>query len=103
MKTWQADETVTVRGVISTIMWQHLMTSVPGKKSGYFDVDGESQQIVVYWKEAPKCVAQIEITGKVVPISGPSKRPKGTIGTKVDETYSELQLDVESARCVASP
>lgn len=99
MATWKEGDPVTTRGRISTVMWQHLMTGVDGKKHGYFDVEGESHQIVVYWKAAPQCAALIEVTGKVLVVRGQPKRP-GQKETKVDDSYSELYIDVDSARCV---
>ena len=99
MSTWKPGATITVRGRVSQIIWQHIMTGVEGKKSAYFDLDGEkSQQTVVYWKDPPTCNGTIEVTGKVLEVRGGSKRPGGA--TKVDESYSELQIDVEHARCV---
>jgi hypothetical protein len=99
MSEWKAGDTVTVRGKISTIMWQHMVQPVPGKKHGYFDVDGEKTQIVVYWEKAPTCTHFIEVTGKVVELRGSSKRPGKQQESKVDESYSERHIDVESTRC----
>ena len=43
-------ELITLRGRPSKIVWQHMMTSVPGKRSAYFDLGGGKEQTVVYWK-----------------------------------------------------
>ena len=100
MSTWKPGGTITVRGQVSKIIWQHLMTGVEGKRSAYFDLDGEkSQQTVVYWKDPPKCAGTVEVTGKVIEVRGASKRPNHG-QTKVDDSYGELQIDVERARCV---
>jgi hypothetical protein len=100
MSTWKDGMPVTVRGKVSTIIWQHMMTSVDGKKHAYFDVDGEKTQTVVYWKDPPTCSGMIEVTGKVLEIRGQSKRPGQQKESKVDDKYVELHIDVESARCV---
>jgi hypothetical protein len=99
MSTWKPGATVTVQGRVATVIWQHLVGPVPGKLVAYFDVEGEDRQTVVYWKEPPACTGLIEITGTVIEVRGPSKRP-GEKDAKVDESYSELHIDVESARCV---
>lgn len=91
--------TVTTRGKVSTIIWQHMMTTVKGKKHAYFDVDGETTQTVVYWRAPPTCSGLVEVTGKVIELRGSPKK-QGQKESKVDDTYSELHLDVESARCV---
>jgi hypothetical protein len=91
-------ETITVRGRVSTLIAQHMTTDVPGKQHGYFDVSGGGGQMVVYWKTPPSCPGEIELTGKTILLRGPSKRPGRD--TKLDDTYSELHLDVETARCV---
>jgi hypothetical protein len=91
-------EPITLRGRPSKLVWQHMMTSVPGKRSAYFDLGGGKEQTVVYWKEPPNCAGDIEVTGKVLELRGPSKRP-GQPETKVDDTYSERHVDVDTARC----
>jgi hypothetical protein len=100
MSTWKPDAIVTTRGRVATVIWQHMMTSVPGKKSAYFDVDGEKHQVVVYWKEDPKCTGLVEIAGKVIEVRGPPKKP-GAKESKVDDSYAELHIDVERTRCLA--
>lgn len=94
--TWKPGMTVTTRGRVAKVIWQHLMGGVPGKQSAYFDLDENKTQIVVYWRDDPKCFALTEVTGKVLEVRGSSKRP----GSKVDDSYAELHLDVESTRCV---
>lgn len=92
-------EPITLRGHVATVMWQHMTTGVAGKKLAYFDLRGGKEQTVVYWTETPKCAGDIEVTGKVLELRGPSKRPHEP-ETKVDDSYSERHVDVTSARCV---
>ena len=80
-------------------MWQHMTTSIPGKQLGYFDVEGETRQICVYWSAPPACADAIEVTGVVFEVRGAPKRPGGK-ESKVDDSYAELSLDVASTRCV---
>jgi hypothetical protein len=100
MSTWKPGATVTVHGRVATVIWQHIVGHVPGKKAAYFDVEAEDRQTVVYWKEPPTCAGLIEVTGQVIEVRGPPKRP-GAKESKVDDSYGELHIDVESARCVA--
>jgi hypothetical protein len=88
-----------VRGRVSKTPWQHMITGVPGKTSAYFDLDGGKGQTVVYWKNAPACAGDIEVTGTVLEVRGASKRP-GERESKADESVRELQLDVTSTRCL---
>jgi hypothetical protein len=91
-------ERATFRGKISKLYAQHMMTSVPGKKEQYFDREGASQ-IIIYVKDTPNCSGLVEVTGTVIKLRGPSKKPGGT-ETKVDDSYEETQLDVESWKCL---
>lgn len=76
--------------------WQHLMSSVPGKKSEYFDLE-DGSQTVIYVKDAPDCSGFLRVEATVLSVRGASKRPGRE--TKVDDSYEELQLDVKTARC----
>lgn len=84
--------TITLRGRVSSTPWQHLILDVPGKSDGYFDLDGGSEQTVVYWKDPPTCAGAMIVTGKVIEANGLSKGGKGG-------EMRELQVDVASARC----
>ena len=98
MKGAKPDQAIALRGRISKIPWQHLMTGVTGKKAEYFDLEGGKDQTVVYWKDPPSCSGDIVVVGKVLEVRGPPKKPGGR-DTKVDDSYSELHVDVDSARC----
>ena len=100
MSEWRPGATVTARGKVSNIMWQHMMREVPGKTYAYFDVEGEKTQTIVYWKDDPKCTGLTEVTGTVVELRGPAKKP-GVRESKVDDSYAELHIDVERTRCVS--
>lgn len=91
-----ASVNVTARGKISKTPWQHLMGSVPGKTSAYFDLE-DGGQTVVYWKEAPKCAGLIEVTGKELIVRGGSKRPGAP--SKGDE-FVEHHIDVMLVKCL---
>ncbi len=90
---------IRLRGRVSTIVWQHLTTSVAGKKLAYFDLAGGGEQTIVYWKEPPACVGDVEVTGRAIEVRGPSKRAHAR-ETKVDDSYAELHVDVDSVHCV---
>jgi hypothetical protein len=92
-------ERITLRGRPSSVIHQHMMTSVPGKTLAYLDLRAGAEQTVIYWKEIPKCSGDVQVTGKVIELRGPKQRP-GQLPSKVDETYSERQLDVDTARCL---
>jgi hypothetical protein len=98
VSAWKQGEEVTVRGQIATEINAHMVQTVSGKTSGYFDVEGERGQIVVYWKEPPACPHGIEITGHVLEARG-SPRPPGSRPSKVDDSYAEKHIDVDRARC----
>jgi len=100
MSTWKPGATVTVQGRVATVIWQHLVKAVPGKQAAYFDLEEEgSRQTVVYWKDPPTCDGLIEVTGTVIEVRGAPKRP-GAKPSLADESYSELQIDVATARCL---
>jgi hypothetical protein len=91
---WKPSQSVSVRGRVSKIPWQHLMTNVPGKRPEYFDID-QSRQIVVYTAKPLECPGEIELEGIVLEVTGPTKRP-----SKTGETFRTLQLDVTASRCL---
>jgi hypothetical protein len=84
-------ENVTISGHISEVIWQHMISYQPEyPHSEYFDLE-DDHQVVIYCKEKIDTREQIEITGKVIKVSGQPKRP-----TKVNEEYSEYQILVEN-------
>ena len=85
--------TITIRGRASSTPWQHMILDVPGKSDGTFDLEGGSEQTIVYWKDPPTCAGAMIVTGKVLEANGARRGGKGG-------EIRELQLDVESARCV---
>jgi hypothetical protein len=87
--------TARLRGRISDKPWEHMMTNVPGKRPEYFDY-AAGKQVVVYWVNEPSCRGEIEITGTVIEASGPAKRAK----SDPPGVFTELSLDVATARCV---
>jgi len=93
---WREGERVMVRGRISQTPWQHMITSVEGKRAEYFDLEGGGQT-VIYARDLPPCAGTLEIEATVLRVAGPGKRPGRD--TRADE-YVELQLDVGAARCL---
>lgn len=95
---WEPGQSIVVRGSISKIPWQHLIAPPPGKVVDYLDLE-DGGQTVIYVDKTPPCRGLVEVEGVVLELRGRSKRPGGQPG-KVDETYSELQIDVARYRCV---
>lgn len=86
------DQTIMVKGHVSNIQWQHMIRyDKENPIISYVDLD-DGFQIVVYSKGKLPNKESILIKGKIIKISGPSKRPGET---KVDDTYSEYQMIVE--------
>ncbi|MHA1991382.1 MAG: hypothetical protein ACW981_05385 [Candidatus Hodarchaeales archaeon] len=90
-------ESITISGQISEVIWQHMISYQPEyPHSDYFDLEDE-YQIVIYCKEKIEIKTTIEITGKVIKVSGQPKRP-----TKVNEEYSEYQMLVDNWKPIDS-
>ena len=88
----QVDKQVTIKGKISKIPWQHMITTVKGYPlNEYFDLEDKTQ-IVIYLKEAIPERGLISITGKVVGVKGGSKKP----GAAKSEPYVEYHVAVDS-------
>lgn len=84
---------VVVDGMISEIPWQHLMnppSTHPVKI--YFDVG--KFQIVIYTKKKISCGKTLKVFGTVIQLQGAGK------GSKVDETYTEYHVVVDSWKCL---
>ncbi len=84
---------VAVTGVVSNVIWQHLMA--PPKThpvENYFDI--EKFQIVVYTKEKISCEGKVKVKGTVMELRGAGK------GSKVDETYTEYHIVVDKWKCL---
>lgn len=84
---------VTIRGRLSDTPWQHMIGNVPGKQPAYLDLD-DKHQTVIYWAKPLACRGMLELTGTVIEVRGPEKRPRP--GHEVVERH----LDVITARCV---
>jgi hypothetical protein len=94
-------ERVSLFGREAREIWQHLVGGVPGKRAVYFDpTDG--WQLVVHVASLWDCPGDVELAGTVREERGASKRPAAPGETKVDDTYVEYALDVESWRCAAA-
>jgi hypothetical protein len=86
---------VSLVGTISNNPWQHLIDyNEEYSNIGYFDLE-DGNQIVIYSKEMIKCEKRVKIKGKVIEISGKSKRP----GDTSKEVYREYQIIVEDWEC----
>lgn len=96
---WTPGASVVARGRVATTPWQHVTAVVPGKFAEYFDLEGGQSQAVIYWSQAPSCPGLVEVAGTVFEVGAEPKRPSGA-PSNADEGWSELQLDVASARCV---
>jgi hypothetical protein len=97
-KSWIPGEPVVARGRISNTPWQHLIGHVAGKQADYFDLE-DGGQTVVYLAKPISCPGLVEVAGTVKEVRGSSKRPGGP-DTKVDDSYGELHIDVDSHRCL---
>lgn len=84
---------VSVEGMISKIIWQHLMNPpATHPVENYFDMD--KFQIVVYAKEKISCVGKVKVKGAVIELRGAGK------GSKVDETYTEYHIVADKWKCM---
>jgi hypothetical protein len=89
-------ERVELAGHKSRIPWQHLMGHVEGKNAEYFDLP-DGGQIVVHVAGGLDREDPVILTGRVLEVRGPSKRPTPPGGkeTKADDSWVEYALDVE--------
>lgn len=96
-------EEITLSGNISKIPWQHLIQFISDRDNiNYFDLENGEQiviysrePIVIYSREPITCRGKMKINGEVILTKGSSKRPQ-----KIDETYQEYQLLVDSWECI---
>ena len=75
--------------------WQHLIDfsdSYPNIQ--YLDLES-GDQIVIYSKNPIDCLHKIKITGRVIKVTGKSKRP----GNKSKDDYIEFQVVVDNWEC----
>ncbi|MCE7742777.1 MAG: hypothetical protein GOP50_10010 [Candidatus Heimdallarchaeota archaeon] len=87
------DKTITIEGVISPIPWQHMIGMFEDYPfSEYFDLDN-NEQIVIYSRtQILRRNTRIKATGKIVKLTGRSKRP----GKIDDDEYYEYQMLVDN-------
>jgi hypothetical protein len=75
-----------------------MSAAIEGKEEHDFDLEGGGMT-VIHAASLPACDGVLELRGTIVELRGPAKRP-GHGPTKVDETYTEMHVDVARARCV---
>ncbi|MGE3724661.1 MAG: hypothetical protein AB7I41_03865 [Candidatus Sericytochromatia bacterium] len=93
---------VTIYGTLTDEIHQHMVHPPPShKKIAYLKPDIGGQMVIYLNKEAPPCNGALKLSGEVLELRGPSKRPGGP-PSKVDETYVEHQLQVDSSLCLPS-
>ena len=86
---------ISIIGTISITPWQHLIDfNEEYSNIGYLDLE-DGNQIVIYSRKMIKCEKKIKIEGKVIEVSGRSKRP----GDTSEEVYREYQIIVEDWEC----
>jgi hypothetical protein len=88
---------ITLYGRIAQVINQHLIEASK-KESVYIDLEDGGDQIVAYVPHPLSCRGRVELTGKRIEVKGPAKRPGRE--TKVDDSYSEMQMDVSRWRCL---
>lgn len=82
---------LTIKGRISTIIWQHMVGFFDGyPNSEYFDLE-DGFQTIIYTKEKIETAELIAVTGKVIEITGRAKRP-----TDSEDIYKEYHILVDS-------
>jgi hypothetical protein len=85
---------VVVRGKISAVPWQHMVgASAEFPHAEYFDLEG-GFQIMIYAREPISCAGTLEVTGTVVAISGPGKRPSPD-----EPIHTEYHIQVDTWKC----
>ncbi|MBT9544271.1 MAG: hypothetical protein IV090_02645 [Candidatus Sericytochromatia bacterium] len=98
--TRHAGQKVTIYGRLTDEIHQHMVMPPPShQKIAYFRPDIGGQTVIYLAKTAPACQGPLKLVGQVVELRGSSKRP-GEPPSKVDQTYVEHQLRVESSLCL---
>lgn len=98
--TRHAGQKVTIYGRLTDEIHQHMVMPPPThQKIAYFRPDIGGQTVIYLAKTAPPCQGPLKLVGQVVELRGSSKRP-GEPPSKVDQTYVEHQLSVESSLCL---
>ena len=87
------DKKITITGELSEMPWQHLISPMDTHPNIYY-FDKNRDQVVIYTKSAINCKKKIKIYGKVIKITGTSKRPGS------DQVYVEHQVMVDKWECL---
>lgn len=91
---------VIVYGRLTDEIHQHMVQPPPKhQKIAYLKPDIGGQMVIYLAKDTPVCKGALKLTGEVVELRGPSKRPGGP-PSKVDDTYVEHQLRVDQSQCL---
>lgn len=89
---------ITIFGRLSRLPHQHLLAEgLSVYQIAYVDAD-QADQFVAYFLQQPSCEGVLSLQGQVLEVKGGSKRPDQT--SKLDASYHEYQLQVESYRCL---
>jgi hypothetical protein len=87
------NQNIIIEGKVSNIPWQHLIGYTKNYPyTCYFDFD--KSQTVIYSKTPIECRDRIKIRGKIIKISGKSKKPGS------DEDYSENHIIADDWECI---
>lgn len=87
--------TIKIKGKKANGLWQHMQKNIETHQIiNYINID-DTYQIVAYTKDKIKCEDRIELTGEIIELRG-SKHPR----SKVDESFSEYQMIVDSWKCI---
>ncbi len=90
-------KTVTVSGVVSGVMWQHIMAYPEGYNfETYLDIG--KGQTVVYSKEKIDCKGGLKATGKVIQVTGDADKP-GERTKLGDSKYGEYHIAADKWEC----
>jgi hypothetical protein len=85
-------KTVILRGKITDLARQHMMSPPTGTRHNYY-FNIEESQIVLYTAEELSCGTTLEVTGTVLSVEGPVSRAGKPM-------YTEYHLSVSSWKCV---
>lgn len=89
--------TVTVKGVVSGIMWQHIVAYPEGYNfETYLDIG--KGQTVVYSKVKIDCKGALKVTGKVIQVAGEPDKP-GEATKLGDSKYGEYHIVADKWEC----
>lgn len=98
--TRYSGQQVIVYGTLTDEVHQHMVQPPPEhQKIAYLRPDSGGQMVIYLAKEVAPCRGALKLSGRVLELRGPSKRPGGP-PSKVDETYVEHQLQVENSLCL---